>query len=311
MIICPILSQQRRGEDGTVTWEHHECLREGCTFWASEVEDCGIRASGVRILKEIASGPREAPQPLPDFAALLASPIERLDQMHKRIDEIAEKSAAGNRDLGLTLLEGVSALEQPVNALRDDVESLKRRIEESESVVARAASLIEDQQRRDEERTRRERLEEARECNARGAALCLREMYDAAEQAFRGAIELDPSLAEAHNNLGIVLSRQGRADEAASAFEKAVEIRPDLPGALNNLGFLASESKDFDRAVDLFRKAALRGTDSSIAYTNLGNALHRLGRDAEAVDAWKKAMESDPLNVNAARALRMFEGVEA
>src|SRR5262245_45569392 len=311
MIICPILSQQHRAEDGTVAWEHHECLREGCMFWASEAEDCGIRASGLQILKQIDSPQREAAPPLPDFVALLSGPIDAMAGMKEKIEEIADKTASANRDLGISLLEGVAALEQPVHALREDVESLKRRLEESETVLARALALVEEQQRRDDERVKADRLEEARACNTRGTALCHRELYEAAEESFRKAIDLDPSMAEAHSNLGIVLGRQERADEAAAAFEKALEIRPDLAGALNNLGFLASEAKDFDRAIELFRKAALHGADSSVAYTNLGNALHHLGRDTEAVEAWRKAMERDPLNVNAERSLRMFEGVEA
>ena len=311
MIICPILSQQRRAEDGSVTWEHHECLRDGCAFWAAEAEDCTIRASRTEILREIAAQRSEPPAPPIDPASILEQPLARLTEMEKKMESLSERGAASSRDLGLRLLEGVAALEQPVNALREEMDRIQTKMQETTAVLERALAVIEDHRRREEEREGGERIDEARECNARGMALCHREMYEAAETAFGRAIELDPGMAEAHNNLGIALSRLGRSDEAAAAFEKALGLRPDLASAMNNLGYLCHESMEFEKAADLFRRAALKGTDASIAYTNLGNALYRQDRRSEAVEAWKRALETDPLNENAARSLRMFEGAEA
>jgi len=314
MIICPILSQQRRAEDGALTWEHHPCIEAACTFWAEEAKDCAIRASGLAILRRESSATVESAPPSPpaiDPAALLEAPLARLGDIERKLGELSERSAAASRDLGLRLLEGVSSLEQPVNALRHEVDAINTKLQETSAVLSQAMGVIDEQRRREEDRSAAARATEARECNARGLALFHRGAHESAEAAFRRAIELEPQLAEAHSNLGIVLGRMGRSEDATACLEKALEIRPDLTVALNNLGFLCHEGLQFEKAIDLFRRAAMEGRDSSVSWTNLGNACYKLDRKTEAVDAWRKALERDPLNEAAARALRMFEGAEA
>jgi len=311
MIICPILSQQRRAEDGSHTWEHHECIEDSCTFWAADAKDCALRASGLAILRRESAPPPPPPQPPPDPAVVLKEPLAKLDSLEQKLEEVADRSATSSRELGLSLLAGVAALEQPVNALREEVDSIRGKVQEFAGVFSQVIDLLERQRRSEEERGARDRAEEARECNARGLALYHQGAYEAAETAFRRAVELEPGLAEAYNNLGLTLGRTNRPEEATAAFEKALEIRPDLPSALNNLGFLHHEGMRFEKAIDLFRRAAMDGSDSSIAWTNLGNACYKLDRKAEAVDAWRKAIEKDPLNEAAARSLRLFEGAGA
>src|SRR5882672_11432596 len=116
MIICPILSQQRRAEDGALTWEHHPCIEAACTFWAAEAKDCAIRASGLAILRRESSATVESATPAPpppavDPGALLEAPLARLGEIERKLEDLSERSAAASRDLGLRLLEGVSALE--------------------------------------------------------------------------------------------------------------------------------------------------------------------------------------------------------
>jgi tetratricopeptide (TPR) repeat protein len=49
-----------------------------------------------------------------------------------------------------------------------------------------------------------------------------------AEESSRRALELDPSLAEAHASHGLALSLLGRDEEASTAFETAMRLDPDL-----------------------------------------------------------------------------------
>ncbi|MBL6934844.1 MAG: tetratricopeptide repeat protein [Alphaproteobacteria bacterium] len=51
--------------------------------------------------------------------------------------------------------------------------------------------------------------------------------YDLAEAVCRQAIEADPGYAEAHNNLGVCLTRLGRDEEAAEAHLRALELAPE------------------------------------------------------------------------------------
>jgi len=53
---------------------------------------------------------------------------------------------------------------------------------------------------------------------------------------FEATLQLDPTYAEAHNNLGVVLSQMpGRESEAMAHFEEALRLRPDYEDARANL----------------------------------------------------------------------------
>jgi Flp pilus assembly protein TadD len=55
-------------------------------------------------------------------------------------------------------------------------------------------------------------------------------------QRLSEALTLDPYYAQAHNNLGVALQRQGRVGEAIDHFSTAVQLDPDYTRAYNNLG---------------------------------------------------------------------------
>jgi tetratricopeptide (TPR) repeat protein len=82
----------------------------------------------------------------------------------------------------------------------------------------------------------------------------------AAEDAYRQALEIDPSMVDARLNLGRLLHETGRTMEAEAHYRLALESRPD----------------------------------DSTALFNLGVALQDLGRPAEATEVYEKALESDP-----------------
>ncbi|HEX5044439.1 MAG TPA: tetratricopeptide repeat protein [Candidatus Polarisedimenticolaceae bacterium] len=58
---------------------------------------------------------------------------------------------------------------------------------------------------------------------------------DEAERALRKAVEIEPTLASAHTNLGVLLAKTGRLDEALTHFEEAVRLGPEDEGARRNL----------------------------------------------------------------------------
>ena len=57
-----------------------------------------------------------------------------------------------------------------------------------------------------------------------------------AQAAYRQILTIDPAHADAHNNLGGVLSALGRLMEAEASCREALRLLPNYPEAHNNLG---------------------------------------------------------------------------
>ena len=64
-----------------------------------------------------------------------------------------------------------------------------------------------------------------------GATYWNEKQFAKAEEAFRRAVTLDPSFAQAWKSLGYALLNDGKTDEAIKAFGKYVELEPSSPDA--------------------------------------------------------------------------------
>jgi tetratricopeptide (TPR) repeat protein len=60
--------------------------------------------------------------------------------------------------------------------------------------------------------------------------------WETAVSAFRHVIEARPDFADAWNELGYALRKQGRYTDSLSAYDRALALRPDFPEALEYLG---------------------------------------------------------------------------
>ena len=112
--------------------------------------------------------------------------------------------------------------------------------------------------------------------------------------ALRRAIELRPSLTQAHNNLGIALGGEGRREEAAAACRRAVELQPEYATGYNSLGVALVNQRELAEAITAFRRAIALRPDYVEAYCNLGNALVDEGCLEEAVATCRRAIELLP-----------------
>ncbi len=78
-----------------------------------------------------------------------------------------------------------------------------------------------------------------------------------AMREYREAIRLDPTLAEAHSNLGVILKDLGKLDEAIKEYREAIRLDPTLGEAHNNLAIALYFKGDYAGAwkeVKLCRK---------------------------------------------------------
>ena len=133
-----------------------------------------------------------------------------------------------------------------------------------------------------------------------GYARLAREEYAWARRSFEEALVLDPDHEDALAGLGEVLLKFGQVDAGLLTFEKTVTLGYDddvdlmLPigRALFREGFV-------DTAITYFDRAVAHAADSAEAAACVGYAQHRMGHDAEAVEALNRALDLDPQLVEA------------
>ena len=117
---------------------------------------------------------------------------------------------------------------------------------------------------------------------------------EAAEAAYRRALELDPQQAGARMALADLLLADGRRAEAAGELRAALEQRPSDPVLLNNLAWLlATDPRPAPGAAAEAVALAERATEASPdaeSYDTLAAALASAGRFEEARTAALRAL---------------------
>ena len=130
--------------------------------------------------------------------------------------------------------------------------------------------------------------------NELGIILAKQDRLDEARPRFEQALALKPGYAEAHNNLGNVLLRQGKLDEAAAHYEQALALSPNYPEAQNNLGNVLWSQGKLDEAAARFKQALALSPNYAEAHNNLANVLLRQGKLDEAVARSEQAVALNP-----------------
>ena len=131
-----------------------------------------------------------------------------------------------------------------------------------------------------------------------GAAYFQQGKMDIALEEFTLAAEIDPTFGFAYNGLGLVNAALKQDDAAKQAFKKAISLEPDNSEARNNYGnFLCSRGqyKESIKEYLIAVKNPIYATPSG-AYTNAGICASRGGDKSNAEVYFSKALEIDPLN---------------
>jgi len=114
-----------------------------------------------------------------------------------------------------------------------------------------------------------------------------------AEQTYMRLRKERPNYWPAYNDLGSVLSAQGKYREALQAFHAATVAAPGSALAFNNLGGLFLKLGKLTEAMDNFQKS-LKLKPSDVAYSNLAEAMRANSKFAEALPLSQKAVKLEP-----------------
>jgi tetratricopeptide (TPR) repeat protein len=123
---------------------------------------------------------------------------------------------------------------------------------------------------------------------------------DKAEVSFRSAIAVNPYYADGLFNLAHHLQTQGKSAEAVEFYRRAIGLsdRSDAE-VYNNYGLALSELKLNAEAEEAFRKAIELRPEFDDAYFNLGRALTTYGDTEIGIAMLRKAIEINPGNASA------------
>ena len=107
-------------------------------------------------------------------------------------------------------------------------------------------------------------------------------------------VALEPRLAEAHNNRGLMLHRLGREAEALDSCDRAIALAPDVSDAHVNRGNALHALGRRDDALSAYERALVLSPNRVEAHLGRGNVLCEESRHEEALMAYDLALALKP-----------------
>ena len=120
--------------------------------------------------------------------------------------------------------------------------------------------------------------------------------YSDARNALERSLQLDPNLAEAEYQLGLLESQQGNRQVAQEHWERAVALKPDHASALFSLGTVYAEAGDLPKAQSAFERSLADDPNNMKTEYNLALVLNKLGKSEEAkihFERYRKMQEAE------------------
>jgi tetratricopeptide (TPR) repeat protein len=115
-----------------------------------------------------------------------------------------------------------------------------------------------------------------------------------AEHLLRRAIEIAPGFTAARAQLALVLGRMGRPAEALPLLDQLFEQDGEEIGHLNLKAATIARLGDFDEAIQVYETVLARASNQPRVWLSYGHMLKTVGRQAEGVEAYRKAIEQRP-----------------
>ena len=119
-----------------------------------------------------------------------------------------------------------------------------------------------------------------------------------AEQLYRQVLAVDARMLAARQMLGVLQVQQGRLDEAFATTQSALALNPRHAGVLVNAGNILNLMGRFAESLDHYDRALVLAPDAD-TWTNRGNALQSLFRIDEALASYEQALRFNPRDIQA------------
>lgn len=132
----------------------------------------------------------------------------------------------------------------------------------------------------------RELQQQAKDLNEKALALLDKhdpENLPEVEKQLRSALELDPNLGPAHNNLGSVLQKQRKFYDAAWEFKTAIKLMPGLAEPIGNLGQVQELAGHLEEAQKQYEEAHRLAPENPVILGDLVRVQLRRGQHTPAV----------------------------
>jgi tetratricopeptide (TPR) repeat protein len=130
--------------------------------------------------------------------------------------------------------------------------------------------------------------------NNLGVILAREGRRDEAIGHYREALAISPDYAEAHANLGTELLKSGKFDEAFSNLVEALRLKPDQPMAQSGLGVLLAARGNFEEARLHLQESLRLSPENPEGHSNLCFVFQRMGRFDEAIAHCSEALRLKP-----------------
>ena len=120
-----------------------------------------------------------------------------------------------------------------------------------------------------------------------------------ARAAATKALQIDPTLAEAHTSLGFVLYSERDNSAAEREYKQALELNPNYATTYHRYSSMLSSTGRPDEALQMIKRAQELDPLSLIINTALGQHYYLNRRYDEAIEQLRKTLEMDPTFIHA------------
>lgn len=120
------------------------------------------------------------------------------------------------------------------------------------------------------------------------------ERYRDAENLLRRALEIAPDFLAARSNLATVLHRQGRSAEAVEELDRLQQLDPGNLMNANLKAAVLGRVGEFDEALELYEQVLQSFAKQPKIWMSYGHMLKTVGRQADAVTAYRRALSLAP-----------------